>query len=171
MKYYEKDGYILVRKHWIITLFNYSKFFFFLWISFLLVYIALRFQESLWYELVTFVIFPVVFVFINYAFLKLILENIRYFNDLLILKENSVIVIKTSLIDTDNVEIIDLDKITKIDTTMTWIIPNLLAYWDLVLEQFKDRTRIFHHIYKPYRLANLIKEAKSSYEKEKNSLK
>jgi len=68
--------------------------------------------------LVTFVIFPVVFVFINYAFLKLILENIRYFNDLLILKENSVIVIKTSLIDTDNVEIIDLDKITKIDTTM-----------------------------------------------------
>lgn len=89
----------------------------------------------------------------------------------MILKENSVIVIKTSLIDTDNIEIIDLDKITKIDTTMTWIIPNVLAYWDLVLEQFKDRTRIFHHIYKPYKLANLIKEAKSSYEKEKNSLK
>lgn len=95
------------------------------------------------------------------------LDYIRYYNDLIIISWHSVIVIKTSLIDTDNVEIIDLDKITKIDTIMQWVTSNILSYWKLVLEQYRDRTRTFNHIYKPYKVANSIKEAKMFYEKNK----
>jgi hypothetical protein len=65
-----------------------------------------------------FIIFPVIFLIINYAFLKLLLNYINYYNNLIILKDLNVIVIKTSLLDTDNIEIIDLNKITKIDTLM-----------------------------------------------------
>ena len=157
-----------MRRHWIILFFNYLSFTFLLIVSALLYYISIKYQVYLWYDLIMFIIFPVIFLIINYAFLKLLLNYINYYNNLIILKDSNVIVIKTSLLDTDNIEIIDLNKITKIDTLMEWIVANILSYGNVVLEQYKDRTRIFHHIYKPYRAANFIKESKSKL-LEKNS--
>ena len=168
MTYYQRNGYTLMRRHWIILFFNYLSFTFLLIVSALLYYISIKYQVYLWYDLIMFIIFPVIFLIINYAFLKLLLKYINYYNNLIILKDSNVIVIKTSLLDTDNIEIIDLNKITKIDTLMEWIVANILSYGNLVLEQYKDRTRIFHHIYKPYRAANFIKESKSKL-LEKNS--
>lgn len=165
MTYYEKDWYILIRRHWIIMVFNYVKFFFHLWICILLLYISIKFQDSLDHDFIKYIMFPCIFVILNYAFLRMAHEIIKYYNNLIIFKDREVIVIKTTLIDTDNVEIIDLEKVSKIDTNMQWIISNVLAYWSLILEQYRDRTRIFNHIYKPYRAANYIKELKKKLKK------
>lgn len=67
--------------------------------------------------------------------------------------------------DTDNIEIVDIDKITKIDSSINWIIPNFFSFWDLVLEQNRDRTRKFNYIYKPYNAVNFIREMAKNYEK------
>lgn len=166
MSYYEKNGYILVRRHWIIMFFNYLHFLFFVWLSFLLYILAIKFQENLWHDFIKYIFFPLIFIILNYAFLKLIFEIIRYFNNLIILDKENLIVIKTSIIDTDNVEIIDLEKITKIDTSIVWVFPNILAYWDLILEQNRARTRTFNHIYKPYKIATYIRDSKIKYEKQ-----
>lgn len=73
---------------------------------------------------------------------------------------NQLIVIKSSLIKTDNVEIIDLNKITKLDTYIKWIIPNLIWYGNLVIEQQRDQVREFWYIPKPYKAIWYINERK-----------
>lgn len=167
MIYYEKNGYILVKRHWIVMLFNYLEFIFFNSTAFFLYYICIKFQKNMTYELINYVFFPVIFLLINFAFFKLAFELIRYFNNLIILNKNNLIVIKTSLIDTDNVEIIDIHKITKIDTSIKWIFSNIFSYGDLILEQNRARTRIFNHIYKPYRIATYLRDIKKIYDNQK----
>lgn len=145
-------------------LFNYLHFVFFMILSVVLYFVAIKYQQNLGSELLKYILFPMIFMILNYAFLKLIFEVIRYFNNLIILNEHNLIVIKSSIIDTDHIEIIDLEKITKIDTSIIWVFPNLLAYWDLILEQNRARTRTFNHIYKPYKIATYIRDSKKKYE-------
>ena len=109
--------------------------------------------------------FPVIFLTINFAFLKLIFDMIKYFNRLIVIDNHSVIVIKTSLIETDNIELIGLGKIIKIDTAMRGIFQNLFVFGDMIIEQ-ADTTRFFDSVYRPYQVANYIKEAQIRYEKE-----
>ncbi len=106
MRYYEKDGYMLIRRHWIVMLLNYLKFIFLMSLAGLLFYIAIAFQGVLGRVLVVYVMFPAIFLTINFAFLKLIFDMIKYFNRLIVIDNHSVIVIKTSLIETDNIELI-----------------------------------------------------------------
>ncbi len=165
MRYYEKDGYMLIRRHWIVMLLNYLKFIFLMSLAGLLFYIAMTFQGALGRTLVVYVMFPAIFLTINFAFLKLIFDMIKYFNRLIVIDNHSVIVIKTSLIETDNIELIGLGKIIKIDTAMRGIFQNLFVFGDMIIEQ-ADTTRFFDSVYRPYQVANYIKEAQIRYEKE-----
>ncbi len=160
MTYYQKYDYVMIRRHWITMIFKYVKFSFFLLVAISFFSIWILFWEKLWYELTTYVIFPLVFISLNYAFIKLILYYIRYYNNLIILYKDQIIVIKSSLIDTDNIELIDLHKITKLDTYCNWIMPNMIWYWTLVVEQQRDKVREFWYVPKPHKAIGFLNDAR-----------
>jgi len=148
--------------------FRYMKFWFFVFISLTFYLIAVKFASSIWQEVIKYIILPLSFVVLNYAFIKLILYYIAYYNNLLIFHEDKIIVIKSTLLDTDNVEIIDLHKITKIDAYANGIIPNILGYGTLVIEQQREKVREFWYIPKPYKAITCINDKKErSIEKNK----
>jgi len=140
--------------------FRYLKFSFYLIISFVFYFISVKFWYALWWDLVNYIILPLSFITLNYAFIKLILYYIWYYNNLLIFYEDKIIVIKSTLLDTDNVEIIDLHKITKIDAFSYWILANIFWYWTLVIEQQRDKVREFWYVPKPYKAIWLLNEVK-----------
>ena len=61
------------------------------------------------------VLFLLAFSLMNYSFLKLILYFIRYYNALIIIHEDKIVIIRSSLIMMDDIEIINSRKITKVD--------------------------------------------------------
>lgn len=140
--------------------FRYLKFSFYLIIAFVFYFIAVKFWSALWYELTHYIILPLSFITVNYAFIKLILYYIWFYNNLLIFHEDKIIVIKSTLLDTDNVEIIDLHKITKIDAFSDWILANIFWYWTLVIEQQRDKVREFWYVPKPHKAIWLLNDVK-----------
>lgn len=140
--------------------FKYIKFFFFLLVSLSFYLLALFFWDILWKEIVNYIVFPLIFISLNYAFIKLILYYIRYYNNLIILYKDQIIVIKSTLLDTDNVELIDLRKTTKIDTFCDWIIANFIWYGTLVIEQQSDKIREFWYVPRPYKAIWFLNEAR-----------
>lgn len=140
--------------------FRYLKFSFYLIIAFVFYFIAVKFWSALWYELTHYIILPLSFITVNYAFIKLILYYIWFYNNLLIFHEDKIIVIKSTLLDTDNVEIIDLHKITKIDAFSDGILANILWYWTLVIEQQRDKVREFWYVPKPHKAIWLLNDVK-----------
>lgn len=148
--------------------FRYLKFCFFVFVSITFYFIAIKLSLPIWQEIVKYIILPLSFIILNYAFIKLILYYIWYFNNLLIFHKDKIIVIKSTLLDTDNIEIIDLNKITKMDAFSNGIIPNILGYGTLVIEQQREKVREFWYIPKPYKACNYLNDAKvKSAEKNK----
>jgi len=163
MTYFTKYDYTIIRKHWILLLFKYLKSFFYILLALLLYILGIKFWNIIWKEILYYIIFPSIFILINYAFIKLILWYIKFYNNLLIIHNWQLIVIKTSLFLKDDIEFIDLNKITKLDIFCRGIIPNFLSYWVLVVEQQRDWVREFHLIPKPYKALSLIKKEKEDY--------
>lgn len=122
------------------------KFITFFIFAIFLYYLSLKFRLVLWEEILDYVFFPLIFLLINYAFIKLILSYIKFYNDLLIISDWQIIVIKASLLFVDDIEFIDISKITKIDTYTRWIIANIIWFWNLVIEQQREQVRIFNYI-------------------------
>lgn len=148
--------------------FRYLKFSFYLIIAFVFYFIAVRFWYILGDDFTHYIILPLSFIILNYAFIKLILYYIWYYNNLLIFHDSVIIVIKSTLLDTDNVEIIDLHKITKIDAYADWVIANIFWYGTLVIEQQRDTVREFWYVPKPYKAIWLLNDVKEkSLEKNK----
>lgn len=158
--YFSKYDYTIIRRHWIILLFKYLKFFLFIFFAFVLYYLSITFMDSVWHELIHFLIFPIIFILVNYAFIKLVLWYIKFYNDLLVIHDWHLIVIKSSLLFKDDIEFIDLNKITKIDTYCRGLFPNMLSFWNLVIEQQRDELREFHFVPSPFKALKLLQDEK-----------
>ncbi len=141
-------------------IFKYIKFLFFFFIAASFYFLWVFYWVELWVEVTNYIIFPLVFISLNYAFIKLILYYIRYYNNLIILYKDQIIVIKSSLLNTDNVELIDLHKITKLDTFCDWFIPNIIWYGILVVEQQRDKVREFWYVPQPHKAIWFLNEAR-----------
>ena len=169
MTYFSKYDYTIIRRHWIMLLFKYLKFFLFLLLTFIVYFISLQFIDTVWHEFVHIFLFPLTFILINYAFIKLLLWYIKFYNDLLIIYDGHLIVIKSSLFFKDNIEFIDINKITKLDTYCRWLVPNALWFWNLVAEQQRDEVRTFHFVPEPFNALQLLNEEKQkTIEERKN---
>jgi hypothetical protein len=129
-------------------------------LAFIFLWLYLYFFEHIEYTYRVIFFFPIIMILVYYAFIKLTLWYVKYYNNLLIIYDNKIIVIKTSLYLKDDVEFIDIRNITKIDTFCRWFFSNLFRYWTLVVEQQRDQVREFHFIPKPHRIIQLINEAK-----------
>lgn len=151
-------------------LFRYLKVLVFLSISWIIFSFTMTHIESIWKDLVYYIIFPGLFIFINYIFIKLVLWYIKYYNDLLVIHNWKIIVIKSSLLFKDNIEFIDISKITKLDTYLEWIVQNILWFWKLVAEQQREEVRKFHYVPRPARAMSIInKEKQKVLEDRKNT--
>lgn len=128
--------------------------------AFILYLVSLKYRLALWQEILNYVFFPLIFLLINYSFIKLILSYIRFYNDLLIISDWQIIVIKASLLFVDDIEFIDISKVTKIDTYTRWILANIIWYWNLVIEQQRDQVREFHYIPEARKALHIIKSEK-----------
>lgn len=147
--------------------FRYIKFAFFVFVSLTFYVLAIKFSWPLGNEVVRYIILPLSFILLNYAFIKLILYYIAFYNNLLIFHDDNIIVIKSTLLDTDNVEIIDLHKVTKIDAFATWFAANIFGYGTLVIEQQREKVREFFYVPKPYKAISHLKEARDKMEDKK----
>lgn len=83
--YKEDNGNIIVRKHWVLLFLYLVKFIFILFFAIILSFIGIFYAESLGRDLVVYVIFPAVFLLVNYSFFKLILAMIEFYNYLFII--------------------------------------------------------------------------------------
>ena len=160
MTYFSKYDYTIIRKHWIVLAFRYLKFALLLSVTWVLYYFSIKFRDTIWEEIINIFVFPAIFFLVNYAFIKILLWYIKFYNDLLIIHDRHFIVIKSSLLFKDDIEIIDVNKITKLDTYCRWLIPNILSFWNLVVEQQRDEVREMHFVPEPFKALKLLQDEK-----------
>ncbi|USN58226.1 MAG: hypothetical protein H6767_08120 [Candidatus Peribacteria bacterium] len=107
-----------------------------------------------------YVLFVLIMVVLNYAFLRLVLSIIDYYHTIIIVKGEQIFIIHCTIIMQDDMEVIDSYRITKVDVFSHGIIANLIGYGNLVIEQQRDDVRTFHFIPDPYRILKILKEQK-----------
>lgn len=162
MSYVTYKDYTIIKKHWVMLLFYMAKFIFFLLIVAFLTFFTYEFKSEIWDDFITYFVYPWIIVILTYWFLKLMLNIIFYFNDLVLFIHDKIIIVKSSLFLQDDLEIIDVSKVMKIDVQCHGFISNLIWYWNLVIEQQRDELRILHFIPKPYLALQLLRE-KTAY--------
>jgi hypothetical protein len=114
----------------------------------------------LWEDIIKYVIFPIILIMLNYAFFKLILYIIAYYGNIIIFYDNKVILLRTTLLKVNYIEIISLEKVTKFDTYIHWIIPNLMWFWTLVIEQNRESVRELNFVPDPHRAVRILSQMK-----------
>ena len=170
--YKEVNGYVLIKRNSLLLIVRVLKSLFFIFLSFIIYHIWTKyFLINIDIEGLKYIFFIAIFLFLNYAFINLITSIIAYYNDLIILHEDRIIILQSSLILKDNMEIIYVQKVIKIDWFKTWIIQNILWYWNIIIEQQKNDVRVFHFISKPNIALKKLYEQKNKYINEKESEK
>ena len=171
-----KNGYTIIRTHLICILSKFLKFWFLILLALFLYFFALLYVEGIYFEIwfekyinevhntwfIEILFFLAIFFILNYAFISLILILIEYSYNLVIIYEDQIVLIKSSLILQDYIEVINASKIVKVDAFLNWFFSNLLRYWDLVIEQQKSEVKIFNHIPRPYDVLLVIKKQRDS---------
>jgi len=162
--YHEINWYILIKRNLLLLIVRIIKSLFFLLIVWIIFYFSNKYIDWLkeidWLRYLSFI---VVFALLNYAFVNLISSLVEYYNDLIILHDDQIIILKSSLVLKDDMEIIDIHKVQKIDWFKRWIFQNLLGYGNIVIEQQKDDVRVFHFISKPHAILSLLRQQKDEY--------
>lgn len=156
-----KKDYTIVRRHFITIFAKIVKAVFFLIIALILYYFTMSFKTNLWVEITHYVLLPIILILTIYWFIKIIFAFWENNNEILIIHNDQIIIIKASLILMDDIEVIDAYRLMKIDSYAEWFWANLLGYWNIVLEQQKDNVRIFHFVAKPYKILALLKEQRN----------
>lgn len=153
-----KFDYTIVKRHWISLFAKLIKALFFTWVALILYFGAMFYYNNLWKDFIVYVLLPIIWLILNYSFLKIFEAFLEYYNEMLIIHLDQIIIIKSSLILMDDIEIIDSYRVMKFDSYADWFWANLLGYGHIVLEQQKDNVRIFHFVSNPYKLIAILKE-------------
>lgn len=164
MYYTYKDDCTIIRRHFILILFDLLKFIFFIAVWAIIYTIHFNFLMGKEHNLLylEYLLFAFVFIIINYAFIKFILALIEYYNNLIIIKDDQLIILKCSLILQDDVEVIDAYRVMKLDCYARWILANMLGYWNLIIEQQKDDVRTCHFVPRPYTILKILKDQREN---------
>lgn len=176
MSYFSVNWHCIIKKHPILALVFIIKFIFIIIVAIILSYISLAYKSVLWNEIVLYILFPIIFLLINYSFFKLILSLIEYNNYLFIIDKEQIFVINSSLFLRNDIEVIDAFKIIKIDAFSRWLLANLFWYWKIVIELQTKEERFFRFMPKPFLLLeklkkqknDLLEERKTKYIKQEN---
>ncbi len=166
MAFFEEKEYVIITKHYIIAIIWIIKLIFFIFIVMFLTYFCYKYKNIIWYDIVTYFMLPIILFILNFAFFRLILWFIFYYNNFILFLKNKIIILKSSLFLIDNLEIINIAKVTKIDVKMHGILKAILKYWDIIIEQQRDEVRILRFIPNPYKALRILSETSSYIDKE-----
>lgn len=157
-----KENYTLITRHPIVMLHHFAKCFLFFLASSLILLVISQYRNVLSVDTVRYVLFPIALLLVNYGFMKLILATINYYNKLVIIIPDKIVIIDSTLVMQEDIEIIDLAKVVKIDIECHGILAAVLEYGHFIIEQQRNDVRTLHFISKPYDILHLIKE-KTTY--------
>ena len=161
--YFETGDCTILKRHFFLLLFSILKFIFLLTLAGVLYYVSDTYlvgdahMVSSW---LAYVLFVLIMVVLNYAFLRLVLSIIDYYHTIIIVKGEQIFIIHCTIIMQDDMEVIDSYRITKVDVFSHGIIANLIGYGNRVIEQQRDDVRTLHFIPDPYRILKILKEQK-----------
>ena len=156
-----EDNYTIITRHVIYFLYLVTKFLFLLLIAWILFIALLIYKEDLnrnTSDLIHYVFFPIIFLLVNYGFIQLILGIIGYYNRLVIIIRDKIIIINNSLILQEDLEIMDLSKVMKIDVERHGLLANIFWFGHLIIEQQKDEVKMIHFIPRPYEVWQILRE-------------
>ncbi len=163
-------NHIVIKKHLVIPFLRIAKCIFFLFIVGFLYFLSAFIIKHLWdsaLKSMKYIIFFFIFALLNYAIFKLILWLIHYFNNIIIVSKDSLVILHCSLILQDDVEVIDAYRIVKVDSYARGFFPNLLGYGDIIIEQQKNEVRTLHFIPNPYKFLEIMKQQRQNLLKDK----
>lgn len=92
----------------------------------------------------------------------------KYYNKLVIIVRDRIIIITSSLFLKEDIEILELSKVMKIDVECHGLLQNMLNYGALIVEQQKNDVRIMHLVSDPFTVLRIIRE-KTNYLSGSNS--
>jgi len=159
MGYFIKSKHcLIVKRHLFLLLFHIIKFIWLVAIGGVICYIA----DSMIVESSSFktTLYIIGIAALNYWFFKFTLWLIKYYNNLIIVGPEQIIIIKSTLLLQDKIESLDSFKIMKLDSISQGFFSNIFGYGNLVIEQHNDELRTFHFIPKPYKVVSCIKKQK-----------
>jgi hypothetical protein len=110
------------------------------------------------------------FLCLNYIFVKLILETIIYFHDLVIFYKDKIVIIKNSLFYQSDLEIIDMYRIMKLNITCHGYIATIIGYGNIRIEQQNDDVKIIHFVPHPEKIVELLEVRRSTIIAERGKL-
>ncbi|MCK9271974.1 hypothetical protein M0P65_00310 [Candidatus Gracilibacteria bacterium] len=154
------NEYTIVKKHFIYFLLYIIRFIFSLLIALGIFYLTITYRSSMGPDF-TLILFGIIFIILNYSFLRFIIGLIIYYNDLIILLKDKIIILKSSFFLKDDLEIIDISKVMKIDVQIHGFLSNLMGFGNLIIEQQRDELRVLHFIPTPYKVYQLLREKNS----------
>lgn len=157
MSYYSTNWETIVLKHSLLVLLAIVKFIFLSVIVIFVTLIWVTYRQFIWDDIFLYIFFPFCFVLINYAFLKIVLDLIEYYNYMFIIKEDQIIIINSSFLLRDDIEIIEAYKIIKMDAYSRGLFSNIFWFWNIVVELQTKEERIFRFMPNPYRLIKKLK--------------
>lgn len=165
--YIEKyEHYIIIRRHFILLLFKIAKFIFLLIISFFLYWLQFKYWAIISADItsINYIVFGICFMLVNYAFIGFIVYIIEYLNKLIIITNEEIIFIRSTLLLKDDVEVLDLYRVMSIDSFSHWLVANIFNYWTVIIEQQQtekmENTKRLYFIPSPQKFISLIKEKK-----------
>ncbi len=152
----EKD-YLVLTRHKILLVLIVMKFILIIILSVVFGIIAFQFRTIVPSHFVIYVVFPIIFLVFNYAFLQVILNLIRFYNRIIIIEPEKLTILHSSLFLMDDMEVMDMGSILKVDVEQHGLISNILQYGHLILEQRNEIRRI-HYIAEPYKVINVLRK-------------
>lgn len=162
MSYFLKDGYSIIKKHYVLLIMYFLKFSFFLLLALWIWFIGVTYREVIGDDIVNYIFFPLVFVLVNYSFFKFIFGTIEYFNYLFIIHNDQIFIINSSLIMRNDIEVVDTFKIVKLDAYSRWFFSNLLWFGRIIIETQTKEERVFRFMPKPYKLLDILKKQRQT---------
>lgn len=120
------ENYTLVTRHPIILLHHFAKCIFLLILSITILVAIFHYKGRIPNDFITLVLFPIALLLMNYAFMKFILAIVSYYNKIVIIAPDKIIIIDSTLLLQEDIEIIDLAKVVKIDVECHGILSAIL---------------------------------------------
>ena len=139
---------LVIERHWIVPVVNFLRFFIVLMTWLTLFVAVLHLNEYIWISFRIFLLIDLLAI-VNYAFLMLIFRQIEHLNNLLIFYKDKLIIYESSLVLKDDIEIIHIYSINKFQRNKHWLIQNIFGYWDIIIEQQNDSTKIIRYVKDP----------------------
>lgn len=149
---------IIINKHWILLVFYLIRFVCIILLALFLSFLGYFYFDEIGKEIVLYIIYPVVFLLINYSFFRLIFALIEYYHYLFIISWEQIFVINATFLLRDDIEVIESFKINKLDVFCRGFFANIFTFGKMMIELQTKEVRVFRFMPKPYEILHHLQK-------------